>query len=325
MTQEEYIEKVNSGEIQIADLRFFQRVWKRVEEYEQKIGRRLEDGYTWEEYIEMYRGLPIYDTTTFRVYKSNIVKFLTLCVKDGTLQKKYLQILKGVDYYDVPIERSCGRIVYHRDLPDLEKHLDKAIRGSDSFGGGTSLEEVLSGEVDGGLLGKISMVYLVWFGFTNDDLIALKKRDVSKEGVLRNGDLIEMPKHVTEALCRFRDSWGYMTETDSRTAKQFYCQSQYLFRTTRAPQIKEQGIRNSLTSLNSSSDSVNGISYVVIRKSGIFHRIYQREQSGGYFDLMDRRFAEEMFDQKISAESKLYVLISDYEYYKKLYYEKQSD
>ena len=53
------------------------------------------------------------------------------------------------------------------------------------------------------------ILYLAWFGLTEEQIINFPKEDVLDDGVMINGEKTEMPFEILQVFKRLRDAEGY--------------------------------------------------------------------------------------------------------------------
>lgn len=291
----------------------FQRTWNKILKFEDDYGKTLDEGYTREEYIKLFSSLLVQKTSTFSNDRKVVMHYVRYMISHQVLAEEHERIIRSINPNELIIKPGDGRIRYYKDLSMLKEMIqntvDAAAREDDTVFGA-----------------PIAFLYLAWFGLTEEQIVNLPKSAVTDEGVILDGQLIEMPSFVTEDLTIFRDADGYFKRSKGLPFIH-YADSPYLIRTAISPHLNVAYMRGSLSRFDKIMNRIGSLRYDVIRQSGIFYRAYMLECESTKFDLSDLEFASKVFcEDFLNPKAKtdphrLYrQRINDYTLYKQLFY-----
>lgn len=234
-------------------------------------------------------------------------------ISHQVLPEEHEQIIFSIKPEELSIKPEDGRIRYYKNLSMLremiQSTIDAAARADDM------VFDV-----------PVSILYLAWFGLTEEEIINLPKDAVTYEGVTLNGQMISMPSFVTEILTRLRDADGYYKQSKGLTFMR-YAESPNLIRTLASSQMTVFHMRRSLSRMDKILDHIGALRFEVVRLSGIFYRAYMLECESTKFNLDDLAFASKVFcEDFVNPKAKTDVQriyrqrMNDYTLYKRLFY-----
>lgn len=291
----------------------FQRTWNKVLKFEESFGKTLDEGYTREEYIRLFSSLLVQKTGTFLNDRKVVLHYVRYMISHQVLPEEHEQIIFSIKPEELSIKPEDGRIRYYKNLSMLremiQSTIDAAARADDM------VFDV-----------PVSILYLAWFGLTEEEIINLPKDAVTYEGVTLNGQMISMPSFVTEILTRLRDADGYYKQSKGLTFMR-YAESPNLIRTLASSQMTVLHMRRSLSRMDKILDHIGALRFEVVRLSGIFYRAYMLECESTKFNLDDLAFASKVFcEDFVNPKAKTDVQriyrqrMNDYTLYKRLFY-----
>ncbi|OUO16175.1 hypothetical protein [Flavonifractor sp. An4] len=304
MIRKKFFEDSENGYSSFANLKVFDQVWKKVEAYEQEIGKSLDSGFTKEEFVAMFNSMRIRHTRTLPNHKAVVMFYIRYLIAHGVLPAEQEKILASVTVDDLSI-KDGKHIYYHKNLATLQAAINDSVRSADSYD--DTLYDLPS-----------AILYLAWYGFTEDEIINFRKDAVLEDGVMKGDEKIEMPYEICRLFERLRDAEGYYQQARGLIFHK-YMYSEYLIRTERNPQIDLDNMRGMLYRLNAIAGRVYSLRYDVVYTSGIFYRAYRLECESSSFNLDDPEFASKVFCEDLSNKAKRVARVRDYKLYKQLF------
>ena len=149
----------------------FQRTWNKVLKFEKNFGKTLDEGYTREEYIKLFSSLLVQKTGTFLNDRKVVMHYVRYMISHQVLPEEHEQIIFSIKPEELSIKSEDGRIRYYKNLSMLremiQSTIDAAARADDM------VFDV-----------PVSILYLAWFGLTEEEIINLPKDAVTNEGVM---------------------------------------------------------------------------------------------------------------------------------------------
>jgi hypothetical protein len=164
----------------------------------------------------------------------------------------------------------------------------------------------------------ICALFLSWLGLTEEEIITFRKDQVLPDGVLVNGEKLELPPFALETMNRYRTTDGYYRKSRGVIFRP-YQESDFLLRSDVFPQLTLENLRAQIYKFNKLSNQELSLLTTVAYRSGIFHRAYMIDCQSVEFPLYDREFLESVFHEKFPSKAKMRHRIQDYLFYKKLY------
>lgn len=305
MIRNKFFEDPDGGYAKVSVKQIFDRVWKKVLSFEEKTGQSLDNGFTKEQYVSMFNSMRIRHTRIFFNYKSHVMSYVRYLIANGVLPEEQESILASVTVDDLRIDEAGG-VQYYKNLGMLHKAIQDSIKVSECY------DETLYDL-------PASILYLAWYGLSEDQIINYPKEDVLDDGIMLNGEKIEVPFDVLQVLKRLRDSDGYYQQARGLIFHT-YVYSDNLIRTERNSKITLSMMQGLVNRLNVLMDHTYSLRYNVIHQSGIFYRAYLLECESTQFNLDDPEFASKVFCEDLSSKVKRTARIRDYKLYKQLFY-----
>ncbi len=194
-------------------------------------------------------------------------KMLTLAFKSlysrSIVSKKELDYVESIQYNDVVDYYSMERYMF--------ENLDDFLRLVDL------MEVSKYNKVNNSLITERVIVILMWYGFSYDDMIILKKNDVNLSLCQVNG--VDIPKEYFDYINYYALSESEISYNSSRIL--IYKTSDKLFRSWRSKSVTQQFIVDTLYRFNDNAKRYGKEIYsATIKKNAMFCEIYELEASG---------------------------------------------
>jgi hypothetical protein len=305
MIRNKFFEDPDGGYAKVSVKPNFDRAWKKVLSFEKKTNQSLDDGFTKEQYVDMFNSMRIRHTRLLFNYKSNVMIYVRYLIANGALPKEQEDILASVSVDDLKIDESSG-VQYYKNIGTLHKAIQDSIRVSECYD--STLYDL-----------PASILYLAWYGLDEEEVIHYERDDVLDNGIMVRGEKIEVPFNVLQVLTRLRDAAGYYQQARGVIFHSYVC-SNNLIRTERNGEVSLAQLQGLVNRLNNLMDKTYSLRFNVIHQSGIFYRAYLLECESTQFNLDDPVFASKVFHEDLSDKVKRTARIRDYKLYKQLFY-----
>lgn len=305
MIRNKFFEDPDGGYAKVGVKKNFDIAWKKVLAYEEQTGQSLDNGLTKEQYVSMFNSMRVRHTSTFFNYKSHVMSYVRYLIANGVLPAEQESILASVTVDDLKINETSG-VQYYKNLGMLHQAIQDSINVSECY------DETLFDL-------PAVILYLAWFGLTEEQIINFPKEDVLDDGVMINGEKTEMPFEILQVFKRLRDAEGYYQQARGVIFRA-YVYSDNLIRTERNSKINVSKMQGLVNRLNTLMDGAYSLRYNVIHQSGIFYRAHLLECESTQFNLEDPEFASKVLCEDLSSKVKRTARIRDYKLYKQLFY-----
>lgn len=312
MNRTQFFEDSDGGYASFPQPKHFTKTWKKVTAFEESIGKTLDSGFTREEYVALFNSALARSSSTFFNDKKAVMYYIRYLVVHGVLPAEQEEVLASISVEDLRIkEGNKNRIRYFKNLTHLRDAIDDTVKVADRVD--ETVFDVPS-----------AVLYLAWFGLTEEQILTLPKTAVEEDGITLDGKKIEMPYFVTELLMRLRDAEGFYTKGKGIIFRKFIY-SDNLIRTEDSYQMTVFQMRASLSRMDRIMDHVYSLRFDTVRQSGIFYRAYMTECESTDFDLKDIKFASKIFCEDLTGKNpkdpgKIHrERIRDYGLYKQLF------
>lgn len=309
MIRDDFFTDPKGGYPSLAEKQFFLRIWKRVEAFEKETGKSLDGDLEREDFIALFQSLQIRRASYFARVKTNLTPYFRYLATHGAVSAVTLENLRSVSFSDLNMTDSHEAVIYFKDLEQLRTAIAKATKSGD----GDLRESVYAAPT--------AALYLAWFGLTMEQTVALKKSDVTADGVMVDSRLVELPLEVTETLLALRDMKGFVTTGRGVMLKRLV-PSEYLFRSDRSAHMTAKALTNAISRLKAAGDNRDALNYSVAYRSGLYNRVYTMERESDEFPIDDPEFAAKVFERDPSDmhdHNKFTTQIANYNYYKTLF------
>lgn len=290
------------GEVQQRELR---RTLKKVAKFEESTGQSLEDGFTREQYVELFNSMRIRRTYNLFHFKSLLMKYVQYLIDDGSLDSEQRNILDSISPDDL------STVYYYKNINMLYEAVKDTIESSECYDTATFDPPAVA-------------IFLAWYGLTKEEIADYLKADVHDDGIIIKGEKITPPFSVLQFFTSMRDAEGYYQQAKGRIFHA-YPYSDYLIRTRFNHHVKPSDVSFLVARTNKVMDGEYSLELNMIRQSGIFFRAYQLECNSVKFDLNDPVFASKVFCEDFTGSTKKFKVahtarIRDYKLYKQLFY-----
>lgn len=291
----------------------FMQTWKKVLQFEKDAGKTLDEGFTREEYVALFNFVLVRCVSTFYNDKRAVLFYVRYLISKGLLPPEHDETVSGIYSNDLKLDNS-QRVRYFKNLAHLRDAIEESVR--------------CAGRIDDTMWDVPSAIlYLAWYGLTEDQILSLPKSAVTDDGVMLDGELIPMQPFVTDVLTRLRDSEGFRARTKSDNGiLRRYVYSEFLIRTEDSPQLTHLQMRSNLSRFGNVMGHESSLKFKTARQSGIFYRAYITECESNGLNLDDISVASKVFCEDLSPnESKPDPIkryrerMRDYAMYKQLF------
>lgn len=301
-----YIESNMAETSQASDVAI-QNFWLRVAKFENSKGKRLEDGYSPADYVELLEHFNVINVNMFYSTKSRISAYLKWLVGQGLIDQSYVDNLRGVKYAEV----SPDRIYDLKYFPSFES-LQDAIKNT-----------LFAAErIDDAVYAlHISALYLAWCGLSIEEALALKKSDVKEDHIIVGDRALYPSNIIMNHLVEYRDAVSYEQQGKGVIVRK-YMYSDYLFRTSSAPHVASpKNLRIFLRVFGKSGGEENIYNYDKVYWSGLFRRAYEYECENGMLYASNIELLEQLFQEKYANVSAAFKRLSEYQKFRDYFYE----
>lgn len=287
MNRTQFFNDANEGYYAFSPTKNFQKTWNKVLAFEESIGKTLDDGYTKEEYIALFNSALARCTSTFANDKKVVMFYVRYMVAHGVLPQEHEKILASVTVSDLSIKGS-RRIRYFKNLNHLKEAIEDTVKVADRVD--NTVYDVAS-----------AILYLAWYGLTEEQVLTLPKTAVLEDGIMLDGKKIEMPYFVTELLNRLKDADGFYSKGRGVIFRK-YIYSENLIRTEDSYQLSVYQMRASLSRMDKVTNHVYSLKFDTVHQSGVFYRAYMMECESNNLDLTNLDLASRIFCEDLSAD-----------------------
>jgi hypothetical protein len=282
-------------------------VWNAVSKAEGKVGKVLEQSYTHDEYLELFKALGHGAYATIGKTKVVVGGYLKSLVVRGVLDDSNVKDFYSLKFEDMDISVDLAS-KYFKDFGTLQRAIDRAL------GNALRLD-------DGAYATQISAVYLAWSGLKACEAIRLKKSEVLEDRILIGNREIRPSQKVMSFLTAYRDAIGY----ESRAANIItlkYAPSDHLLRTVRSDSISASNIRIYINRMgkHATENSINLFNYDKVYWSGIFNRAYMHELANGSLRSSEKERLQLVFNESFKSNQLANRRLREYLRFKKFFY-----
>ena len=289
----------------------FRQVWKHVLDYEASSGNSLDNGLTREQYIDLLSSF-CRRRAGFTGRKSALMTYVKAMVETGDLAEDQVSILSSVHFPDLNItgttvqaKNSDVKLSYFKNFQALKSAIAETLNESDA-----KYKEKFD-------IPK-AILFLAWFGLTEEEILTLRKEDVVAGGVMVGDRMIKLPEDVIKHINHLALSDGYYQKAKGVIFRR-YIPSDYLIRTDRRERLDVPGMRSILYRMNLITGRRFSLSYDTAFYSGVYFRAYMLECESDNFDLSDQAFAAKVLCTDTSTPSMHSAAIDNYKMFKKLF------
>lgn len=284
-------------------------------------GKTMEQ-LTKDDFIRILSNLNTKAVGNFTVAKSNLKDYIEWMVQQGSMSIEQLSEFSDILYDDLDHSNSF-MLYYFKNFNELYSILEQTIECH--LG-----ENEENGEFDT----LRCAVYLSWYGFTLEELIMIKKSDVSLTEAMIYKGLQRKPTRIGDNAMSYIRKYA---ERESYRSRKFgradgvemrYKDSEFLFRSCKSDRLTVQQINAMTRYTNPYADEVGKrFAFGKIYQSGLYYRIYLDEQENGELSKSDyNRLAKlfEISDIDLQIQAKRYDLSArkyvQYQEYRKAFY-----
>lgn len=310
-TRNRFMSEYMLSDIPDTSKRQFKAWWKRIGGAETEIGKRIEEGYTSDDWIELLLKCSVRSVPTLTAARVYINKYLRYLASTNTEIEDSIVALASIKFEQLSFDKNLNdKILYYRNIAELRDAVENTLL--------LSKHKMPEKDPDS-YLPHMAAVYLMWYGLSDEQIVSLKKSNVSRQGVDVDGKLLVVPEFVSDTLVRYRDSDGY-TQQARGLITIHYLPSDYLFRTCRKDRLNKTNIAWFLTDFNKIAEKKYSLMPDVVRKSGNFYRYYMAECESVVNPILSNRAeAENFFGTEFASDKDWQNFVREYSMFKKLY------
>lgn len=298
----------------VSDNRFTERsinsyvaFWKRIEKAEEALKKRLEDGYSKQDYINLFAQLNVATNTVLIVMKSKILRYIKYLNAEGVVSEDCIKALEDTAIKDLDITNFYDNRFF-KDFESLQDAIDRTL--------------IAAERIDDAIFGTaITAIYLAWCGFTIEEAIQIKKSEVLDDRIISAGRTIKPLDRIMAYIKEYRDATEYRS-SGRATITLKYAPGEWLLRNTRCARYDNGNhLRIMINHFsNSSKDSKNLFTYDKTYWSGIYSRAYIYERIYGTIPAGDVSKIEEVFGEKYSRSVLANRRLNDYHLFREHFY-----
>ncbi len=302
-------------------------ILREIESAEERTHVSLEANNSTDEYIALLSATVLRHSQSFANIKSVMLNYIRYLADRKALLPCQEEIFSRIQFEDVVVQvrDENARYVYHKDLQALRQAIEESVKLSKCYD--PSVYDVV-----------IAIYYLSWYGLKPEQMINLKKSDVSIQvsAVVTSGKIKDVDTSVAgfvaTHLNRLKNAEGFY-QMARYPVFRAYKPSEYLLRTERSEQLDINKLRSITKRFNSIAYRKFSLTHEVVYRSGIYNRIYHQMQSAEdparYLEALkspanaqevSALFREELVNGEEYLISKHQRLIREFLYYCKLYH-----
>lgn len=282
-------------------------LWNRIARAESEIEKTLEEGYTREEYMQLFRLLGITSVFVLAYNKTLIGKYLKYLCSLNVLDQGYVDSMYSIVFEEIEPDRAL-EAKFFKDFASLQKAIEDTLQAASRVD-----ENVFATQ--------IAAIYLAWCGVKIDDLVGIKKTDVHDDFITVNGEEIRPLPIIMDYIKTYRDATAYESQARGIITLK-YVPSEYLFRTTKAESISPKSLRIYIRNFGKSSEKStdNIFNYDKVYLSGVYNRVYEYESINGALTSGEKEKIENVFGEVYQSKSIANKKLRDYQNYKRYFY-----
>lgn len=280
--------------------------WLRIGKIEHSIGKRLESGYTRDEYASLLNALNVTNLNAFYVNKSRIGAYIKWLIQRDLLPPNSINGLTSIKYSEMRPDRIFDT-KYFESFASLQNAINTTL--------------AIAMKVDNRVYAlQISALYLAWCGLTIEETLAMKKADVLEDCIIVGDRRIYPEPKIMEYLFAYREATQYTTQGKGEITRR-YPYSEYLFRTAQSYHVTDpKTMRVFIRTFGVSGGEENIYNYDKVYWSGIFKRAYDHECSHGKLTAGNIDALEALFREKYPTHSAAYKRLTEYQQFRDYFY-----
>ena len=319
--KEFYLDSIATNKAQMTTIFFKSR------EIEENLCKDLCD-FEFVDYIMLFNHNSWCNLNTFRNRKSRINHYIRWCMENGYCDEKAFSNIKNLRFEDIS-KKILYENTHFKHFSDLERLINKALDQMDT-------EQRFNMKMN------IAVVYLLWSGFTSQEIIDMKRSDVNWEARTISGIKVDIPEVINLVGEVSKMDTYYKIKKNNTTELCSFDVSDSLIRTPRTEKISDGRLKHLVYMLNLFLEKLDilDIDYgkrlltADIYNSGLFSRIKKIEDETGmkinpgkkrtgegnnkeiFQKLMDGRlFSQTELDSNDNHKLKEYLEYRKYFYY----------
>lgn len=280
--------------------------WLRIGKIEYSIGKRLESGYTKDEYVTLLNALNVTNLNTFYVNKSRIGAYIKWLIQRDLLPPDAINILTSIKYSEMRPDRIFDT-KYFANFDSLQDAIETTLFAAERID-------------DAVYAMQISALYLAWCGLTIEEALAIRKSDVRDDHIVIGDYKLYPEKKIMAHIVEYRDATEYTTQGKGIITRR-YPYSEYLFRTAQSHHVTDpKTMRVFIRTFGVSGGEENIYNYDKVYWSGIFKRTYDYECEHGKLTTGNMDVLERLFRETYPNHSAAYKRLAEYNKFREYFY-----
>lgn len=267
-----------------------QNFWKRVQRFENDVGKTLEEGYTKEEFIRLISSFNVSNVSGFLGDKSRIKKYLEWLVEKNGFDSDIVADISTVKYDDIDAGR-LFELKFFKDFQDLQDTIETTL--------------VVADKVDERIFAtQIAAIYMAWCGLQMEEALQIKKSDVEDDCIRVGNRKIYPNQTIMEFIKDYRDATEYQSAAKAIITLK-YAPSEFLFRTARSGCVdSSKTMRIFIRNFGKSGgEDSNIFHYDKVYWSGVYNRAYLYECANGMIRQGDIETISKLFNESYTSIS----------------------
>ena len=293
----------------------FNSSWNLIGRAEEEIGRKLEDGYSKEDFIRLFNLLKTTSIPIFHYYKHRISRYHEFLFDNGVISQEPNRVLGELKFEDTD-SKGAFDVKYIKDFDMLQSVIDMVLEFDDRV-------------MDQSFATHVSILYLAWCGVECEDAINILKSDVYDDHIVVAGKKIFPNEKIMRHIIEYRDAEGYDTAITTYLGEyghveMKYRPSAYLLRTTKSDRFNGTGgARKYITKFADIARKTTGINitYNNVYSSGVFSRVYEHEEKYGRLRLGDHKRVEQAFEKELGGAINANRRLREYRLFRRHFYQ----
>lgn len=306
-------ERVDSGGLTEKSAKELQRLFERIAQAEESLGKHIEDNLTREDFLFLFENMRIASIYSFKNVQSVLRPYLEWLREKGYAEPN-TEALAGIKYKSLNLNNTFDQ-KYFKDFQSLQDKIN------DTLGAAERIDDMVFAT-------QITAIYLAWCGVKVEEAVALKKSDVGEDCITVGDRKIYPNATIMSFIQDYRDAVSY--ESQAKTVINLkYMPTECLLRTSRKEQLTSKLLSFMLASFSKSAadktvqDDGSTFAYAKIYWSGIFHRAYLYECENGTIKKNDMETINRVFGENHDITVKANFRLSDYLAFKEHFFPTQ--
>lgn len=302
--RELFLSQIESGAVKTMQPGVFARYWCRLLNAEQITGLSMDDSLSRDQYIKLLSRTLVRRANTFYTHREPMCFYVSFLEERGLLPPGQTNLSRSFGFEDLDCTGMRDRL-YYTSINALLNDVDKAIENS-----ANPYDDVYDPAV--------AILMLAWYGFTHEQIAAVRKSDVTEGGVILDGRLVPIPRPFITRLLRYRDAQGVYS-TGRGLIFRKYKPTPLLVRSIGSDSADKYTMRRTINRLNVHADETSPLTYDVVYQSGVYCRAMAAELNGAVIsEDAGAESVSALLCCRIRSDAELRAELLNYRHYKKM-------